>query len=156
MNHPLPAEPEAVLDVPRRVDQLLNHYGQSHTHPINELIHLIAIPAIALSLLGLIYALHPWLAYVFVAASLVYYARLSGVFFVTLLLLSALMLFAVESMGEQRIVLCVGIFMAAWLLQFIGHKVEGKQPSFFEDLPYLWVGPLFVLSRLFLRLSVRW
>jgi uncharacterized membrane protein YGL010W len=147
---------DATLASPRRVDQLLAHYGASHTHPTNELIHFIAIPAIALSLLGLIYALHPWLAYGFVAASLVYYVRLSGVFFVPMLLLSALMLFAVESMNEARVALCVSIFVAAWVVQFIGHKLEGKKPSFFEDLQYLWVGPLFVLSKLFLRLGVRW
>ncbi|MEY2861796.1 MAG: hypothetical protein RL392_2254, partial [Pseudomonadota bacterium] len=27
----------------RRVDQLLAHYGQSHTHPTNEHIHYVAI-----------------------------------------------------------------------------------------------------------------
>lgn len=46
--------------------------------------------------------------------------------------------------------------MVAWIFQFIGHKVEGKKPSFFEDVQYLWVGPLFVLSRLFVKLGVRW
>ena len=40
-----------------------------------------------------------------------------------------------------------------WIFQFIGHKIEGKKPSFFEDIQYLWVGPLFVVSRLFLGLG---
>lgn len=35
-------------------------------------------------------------------------------------------------------------------------KIEGRKPSFFEDLQYLWVGPLFVLSKLFERLGMRW
>ena len=46
--------------------------------------------------------------------------------------------------------------MAAWIAQFVGHRIEGKKPSFFEDLQYLWVGPLFVLSHLFGRLGLRW
>ena len=39
---------------------------------------------------------------------------------------------------------------------FIGHRIEGKKPSFFEDLQYLWVGPTFVVSKLFLQLGIRW
>jgi uncharacterized membrane protein YGL010W len=48
------------------------------------------------------------------------------------------------------------IFVVAWIFQFIGHKLEGKKPSFFEDVQYLWVGPLFVLRYFFVRLGVRW
>ena len=57
---------------PRRIDQLLTHYGESHQNPRNELIHFIAIPLIMLSLLGLLFALQPYVAYLFVAASMVY------------------------------------------------------------------------------------
>lgn len=37
------------------------------------------------------------------------------------------------------------IFALAWVGQFIGHKIEGRRPSFFEDLQFLLVGPLWVL-----------
>lgn len=63
----------------RKVDELLGHYGESHRHPVNEVIHFVAIPLIMLSLVGLMYALHPWVAYAFIGASMVYYARLSVV-----------------------------------------------------------------------------
>ena len=154
------ATPAAVNDEgtppARRVDQLLAHYGASHTHPTNELIHFAAIPLIMLSLVGLMSWVHPWLAYTFVAASMVYYARLSGVFLVSMALGAVLMFALIAAMGPLLMPLCVGIFVVAWIFQFIGHKVEGKKPSFFEDIQYLWVGPLFVLSRLFLKLGVRW
>jgi uncharacterized membrane protein YGL010W len=140
----------------RRVDQLLAHYGENHQNPRNEVIHFIAIPLIALSLLGMLFALHPYVAYAFLVASLVYYARLSMVFLVSMALFSAAMLAVVFAMGAQVLPLSVAIFVGAWILQFIGHKIEGKKPSFFEDLQYLWVGPLFVLSKLFGKLGVRW
>lgn len=140
----------------RRVDQLLAHYSESHRNPTNELIHYTAIPLIMLSLVGLIYALHPIAAYAFIAASMVYYVRLSLVFFITMLAGSALVLALVYAMGEQRVAICASIFVVAWIFQFIGHKVEGKKPSFFEDIQYLWVGPLFVLSHLFKKLGIRW
>ena len=141
---------------PRRVEQLIAHYGQSHQNPGNEVIHFIAIPLIMLSLVGMLFALHPYAAYAFVAASMVYYARLSVVFFVTMVVWSALTIAVVLMMGANVLPISVAIFVGAWILQFIGHKMEGKKPSFFEDIQYLWVGPLFVLSKLFGKLGVAW
>lgn len=140
----------------RRVDQLLAHYGESHRNPVNERIHFAAIPLIMVSLLGLLFALHPWVAYAFVAASMVYYARLSAVFLVTMAVLSVIGLALVHAMGPYVLPLSIAIFVGAWIGQFVGHKIEGRKPSFFEDLQYLWVGPIFVVSKLFLKLGVRW
>jgi uncharacterized membrane protein YGL010W len=109
-----------------------------------------------LSLCGLMFALHPWIAYAFIAASMVYYARLSWVFFALMCAWSALILAALYAMGSQVLVLSITIFVAAWIAQFIGHKIEGKKPSFFEDIQYLWVGPLFVLSKLMGKLRIHW
>lgn len=147
---------ESAASQPRRVDQLLAHYGESHQNPRNEVIHFIAIPLIMLSLVGMLFALHPYVAYTFIAASMVYYARLSGVFLLTMVLWSLITLALVLAMGPQVLQISIAIFVGAWVLQFIGHKIEGKKPSFFEDVQYLWVGPLFVLSKLFGKLGIRW
>ena len=149
---PHAAEPLAT----RKVDQLIAHYGQSHQNPSNEVIHFIAIPLIMLSLVGMLFALHSYVAYAFVAASMVYYARLSWVFFFSMVLWSAITLAGVFAMGALALPVSIVIFVGAWVLQFIGHKMEGKKPSFFEDIQYLWVGPLFVLSKLFVKAGVRW
>lgn len=140
----------------RRVDQLLAHYEESHRNPRNEQIHFVAIPLIMLSLIGLLFWIHPWVAYLFILASMVYYVRLSAVFLVTMAVLSAIGLALVHAMGDKVLPISAAIFVGAWIAQFIGHKIEGRKPSFFEDLQYLWVGPLFVLSKLFLRLGIRW
>ena len=54
------AEPTSAA--PRRVDQLIAYYGESHQNPGNEVIHFIAIPLIMLSLVGMLFALHPYVA----------------------------------------------------------------------------------------------
>jgi uncharacterized membrane protein YGL010W len=151
-----PANTSTPVGGERRVDILLAHYGESHQNPRNELIHFIAIPLIMLSLVGMMFALHPYVAYAFIAASMVYYARLSVVFLVTMAVLSAAFVAVVFAMGPLVLPICIAIFVGAWILQFIGHKIEGKKPSFFEDIQYLWVGPLFVLSKLFGKLGIRW
>lgn len=141
----------------RKVDRLLAHYEESHRNPTNELIHFVAIPAIMLSIVGLLSAIHPWVAYVFVAASLVYYALLRApAFLLTMFALTVLALALVHAMGGLVLPISAAIFVVAWIFQFVGHKIEGKKPSFFEDVQYLWVGPLFVLSKLFVKLGVRW
>lgn len=140
----------------RRVDELLAHYGENHRHPGNEIIHFIAIPLITVSLVGMLFALHPYAAYAFVAFSMGYYARLSVVFFVTMVLWSALIIALVFAMGSLVLPLSIAIFVGAWILQFIGHKIEGKKPSFFDDIKYLWVGPLFVVSRLLKKIGLSW
>ena len=55
--------------------------------------------------------------------------------------------YAIGQMTYQLIPLLV-IFVLAWIGQFIGHKIEGKKPSFFKDLQFLLVGPLWVLKGL--------
>ena len=142
--------------VERKIDILLDHYGQSHQNPRNEVIHFVAIPLIMLSLCGLLFALQPAVAYVFIAASMVCYARLSWVFFGAMLLWSTLIVALIHAMGTQVLVWSATLFVGAWIAQFIGHKIEGKKPSFFEDLHYLWVGPLFVLSKLLHKLRIHW
>ena len=148
-----------VPDLPqRKVDALLQHYGLSHEHPINELIHFFAIPAIMLSLVGLLFALHPLAALVSIAVSMVYYARLSWSFTVCMLLIWSVLLAVVDALHVHGLLVPVSvlIFVVAWIFQFIGHHLEGKKPSFFEDVQYLLVGPLFVLSKAFERMGLRW
>eukprot|EP01031_Cornospumella_fuschlensis_P016193 gene16193-19779_t len=85
----------------RRIDELLAHYGESHQNPGNEVIHFIAIPLIMLSLVGMLFALHPYVAYAFVAASMVYYARLSVVFLVSMAVISLIAIALVFAMGSH-------------------------------------------------------
>jgi len=141
----------------RRVDQLLAHYAESHRHPANERIHVVAIPVIMLSIVGMLFALHPWAAYAFVAASLVYYALLrSPVFLGVMLLWTALLLAIVHALDASWVLPgSVALFVAGWIFQFIGHRIEGRKPSFFEDIQYLYVGPLFVADLGLRRLGIR-
>jgi uncharacterized membrane protein YGL010W len=46
------------------------------------------------------------------------------------------------------------IFVAAWVGQFIGHAIEGKRPSFFKDIQFLLIGPLWLLAALYRRLGI--
>jgi uncharacterized membrane protein YGL010W len=52
----------------------------------------------------------------------------------------SLLLGAVSIGVESLRVLALVLFATGWLLQFIGHAVEGKPPEFFKDWRFLFVG----------------
>jgi uncharacterized membrane protein YGL010W len=51
---------------------------------------------------------------------------------------------------------CVGIFVVMWILQFVGHHVEGKKPSFLKDVQFLLVGPAWWWGHWLKRLNINY
>ena len=50
----------------------------------------------------------------------------------------------------------LGAFSVAWVGQFIGHKIEGQKPSFFDDIKFLLVGPAWLAGFVLRRLNIRY
>ena len=139
----------------RSIDTLLAKYAASHLNTTNEIIHFICVPAIVWALLGLIWSIHPLAAAAVVLASLLYYFRLSPSFAIGMLLMSGAMLAVLYALPPGLVLpLSIAVFVIAWIGQFIGHKIEGKKPSFFDDVRFLLIGPLFVLGFLYRRLGI--
>ena len=142
---------------PRAIDVLLARYGESHRNPVNELIHIVCIPAIVFSLLGILWALHPVVPLLVVAVALAYYSKLSRRFALGMAVMAGTMLALLAMLPDGTVLpTSIGVFVAAWIGQFVGHHIEGKKPSFFDDLRFLLIGPLFVLSILYRRIRVAW
>jgi uncharacterized membrane protein YGL010W len=40
------------------------------------------------------------------------------------------------------------MFVVGWVLQFVGHAVEGKPPEFFQDWRFLFVGLRWWIAKL--------
>jgi uncharacterized membrane protein YGL010W len=140
---------------PRAIDSLLAQYGESHRNPANELIHCVCVPLIVFSLLGLVWSVHPVLALAVSGGALWYYFRLSPPFALGMLAMALAMLGVLAIMPRYTVLpVSIVVFIVAWIGQFIGHQIEGKKPSFLDDLRFLLVGPLFVLSFLYRRLRV--
>ena len=45
---------------------------------------------------------------------------------------------------------------SAWIGQFIGHKIEGKKPSFFHDVVFLLIGPAWLLHFVYRKLGLQY
>ncbi|MBD3584544.1 DUF962 domain-containing protein [Salinimonas sp. HHU 13199] len=137
----------------RQIEHLLDRYSESHRNKTNILIHAIAVPSIYFVTLGLLYAIPvpQWLAqfdvswaHIISIPVLYYYFRLSGPIGAAMTLLTLACFGGIallENAGISVWQFCLALFIVMWILQFIGHKIEGKKPSFLEDLRFLLVGP---------------
>lgn len=131
----------------RSLEQWLSEYAVSHQNPINKKIHWLCVPTIFVSILGISMSLSVWITLVLSALVLLFYIQLSTPLFMAmgLFMLLCLSVIAALPFGFK---LWGSIFVVAWIGQFIGHKIEGKKPSFFEDLQFLLIGPAWVVNTL--------
>ena len=145
----------------KSLEQWLEEYGESHQNPTNKKIHVLAVPAIMLSIVGLLWCIPtPWdstaiytkPAGAILALISLYYIVLSLKVFVGMLLFimgSLALCHKLESIGTPILEVSVVLFVVAWIFQFIGHKIEGKKPSFFQDIQFLFIGPAWVMEYFF-------
>ena len=157
----------------KNIQQWLDAYGESHQNKLNKMIHWVCVPLIMLSLLGIlslvkfsiplgssVYCLN--IAHILVFLSIIFYIRLSFSIMVGMILISIINLYIIyqieiliSSRGEIFNIY-LGIFILSWIGQFIGHKIEGKKPSFFEDLQFLLIGPLWLLAQAYKSLGIKY
>ncbi len=152
----------------RPVQSWLDEYGESHRTKTNKSIHWICVPLIMFSLVGLLWSipvpsgwarvslLVNWGVLLLIAALLYYYA-LAWRLAIGMMLVAAIIVAIVYGASLLSIplwLLSVIVFVLAWAGQFIGHKVEGKKPSFFKDLQFLLIGPLWLLAFVYRRFNL--
>jgi uncharacterized membrane protein YGL010W len=138
----------------RRVDALFENYGEAHRNRTNKAIHWICVPLITWSLLGLLWSASPALACACIAAAMVFYARLSVPLAVGMLGVTAAMILPLVLLGARVVPVSIAVFVLAWIGQLVGHRIEGRQPSFVEDLRFLLVGPAWLLHFVYRRAGV--
>ncbi len=140
----------------RNVDRLFERYGESHRHPTNKAIHWICVPLITWSVLALFWSASPVAAYVFIAAALAFYCWLSLSIAVGMLAVTAVMVYPLTVLKTNTLTVAIVVFVVAWIGQFIGHRIEGRKPSFFDDVKFLLVGPAWLLADVYRRLGIRY
>lgn len=140
----------------KSLEQWFSEYSESHQHPQNQVIHKICVPLIFFSIVGLLIQIPLSMGpirvgEVLIAIALGWYMTLGAQAFLVMLaqvILSYVLTYALSQFGNPVYLLLV-IFVLAWIGQFKGHQIEGKKPSFFKDLQFLLIGPLWVVQSLF-------
>lgn len=154
-------------DARREIDRWLGNYSEDHRNPTNITIHWICVPAILWTVIALLWVVPVptvlgragfW-AGVAMFFSLVFYLRLSRA--LAFGMLAVFVLYGVvaellyRALGASTLMwLAIAIFVMAWIGQFIGHKIEGRKPSFLTDLAYLLIGPAWLVAKILRRLGI--
>lgn len=160
----------------REIDILFDKYSENHQNPTNKLIHWICVPLIVFSIVGLVSAIPfpkfeflgrynmyiNWFSFL-LAATIYYYLKLSPIlsylmlFFFGICYFFVVQLEYVEKAGGLALwQSSLIIFVLAWVGQFIGHKIEGKKPSFLDDLKFLLIGPIWLLHFILKKLKINY
>lgn len=153
----------------KSVDQWFREYGESHQNPVNKAIHWICVPAITACVIAFLWEIPrpefmqraPLLNWgvIFVAAVIVlFYLRLSFTLAAGMLAFSAAVIAGIYAYDNLDITpvyqLALVVFVLAWIGQFIGHQIEGKKPSFFQDIQFLLIGPIWLLGFLYRKAGI--
>jgi uncharacterized membrane protein YGL010W len=158
----------AIPDDPRReVDRWLGNYSEDHRNPTNILVHWICVPLILWTAVALLWIVPVpaligraglW-AGIAMFFALSFYLRLSRplgfAMLIAFIVLGVITEFLYRALGPTNLMwLAIGVFVAAWIAQFVGHKIEGKKPSFLTDLAYLLIGPAWLVAKIMRRLRI--
>jgi uncharacterized membrane protein YGL010W len=164
----------------KTIHEWLDEYAVSHQNPTNKLIHYICVPLIMISVLGLFWSIpvHGLLpaaalpsqagesisllnvATVFMVGALLFYIQLSPMLALGMVFEAAAMIAFVYWLDYANFapvwLLSILIFVVSWIFQFIGHNIEGKKPSFFKDVQFLLIGPIWILGYVYRQLGIRY
>jgi uncharacterized membrane protein YGL010W len=149
------------------IEQNLTQYAAYHRDRRNIATHFVGVPMIVFSIvLAAATVAVPagsiavTLAAVVSIAASAYYLRLDLVLGIAM----AIVLFAMCAAASEMIARlgigaslawALGIFIAGWAIQFLGHRYEGVKPAFYDDVKQLLIGPLFVCTEACFLLGAR-
>ena len=156
----------------KTIHDWFDEYGQSHQNKTNKIIHWICIPLIFWSIIALLSLIpqqfikigseYNFLHFgtIVIILGLFFYLRLSFKIFLGMFVFSLYVLLDVyfwdTVFGRDVLMyLAISIFIFSWILQFYGHKIEGKKPSFAKDIQFLLIGPAWLLGYIYKKIGIK-
>lgn len=139
----------------KTIQEWFDEYSESHQDPTNKLMHWVCVPTIYFSIIGILANFSVLLAALVFVLALIFYARLDIVLAIAMAILTLVMAWMIWIL-PKGFGLYISLFILAWIGQFYGHKVEGKKPSFFKDLQFLLIGPIWCLDTFLGNVSLKY
>lgn len=154
----------------KNIQDWLDEYGESHQNKTNKAIHWCCVPLIYWCVMAFIwviptpaaFAAFPYLNWASIISVLVvvYYIRLSPSLAIGMALFTAVCFYTVALVDAtfpgQLLAISGLAFIILWIGQFVGHKIEGKKPSFFKDIQFLMFGPAWLMSFIYQKMGVKY
>lgn len=152
----------------RTMQDWLDGYSADHRNPVNQRLHWLCVPPIVWSVIALLWTVPvpaaffkpgAYAVFALVLAFAWYWQhsrRLGAALLVAFAALAAITAPLFDALGAARLRwLALAVFVLAWTGQFVGHRFEGRRPSFLTDLSYLLIGPAWLMEKLLRRLGFK-
>ena len=136
------------------------NYQDYHQHPVNKFLHTFCIPIIVLTTINflqccqkkfksfniIIYAILIFLSIYYFIYYNFFILLFMNVFFISMFVLSDIWIYHRKNYLLESFIL----FTFAWLLQFLGHYIEGNRPTLFDSIITSFTqAPLYSLNNIF-------
>lgn len=153
-----------------KFESLLSQYGEDHQNRLNKLLHYPCVPLIYVTAVGLLWILKLGelhigsiqvnAAMIIAPIIMAYYVRMNikialGMMVVTLF--SFWFAHTLEvAVGKDLWIYMLVINVVSWIVQFIGHAIEGKKPSSAKGLQFTLVGPAWVVAEIYKIFGIKY
>jgi uncharacterized membrane protein YGL010W len=150
--HPLDEEIPTMLTL----KQQMQSYGAYHRDPRNKLTHFFGVPLVTFALflfLSWFRFVHPevlpiTVATLFYVGVIIYYLRLDWAVALIQLPFTLTLLLLADWVARQSMALSFSLFLAAfvlgWIIQLVGHAIEGRRPALADNILQVFNAPLFL------------
>lgn len=136
--------------------QQMQSYGAYHTNPRNKLTHYFGVPLVTFAL----FLFLSWFRFVYhdvvpiTAATLfylgvvIYYFRLDWRIALVQLPFTLTLLLLADWLAWQSMAVSFSVFLTAfvvgWIIQLVGHAIEGRRPALADNILQVFNAPLFL------------
>lgn len=136
--------------------QQMQSYGAYHRDPRNKLTHFFGVPLVTFALflfLGWFRFVHPEVlpitaATLFYLSVCVYYFRLDPAIALIQLPFTLILLMVADWVARQSLALSGTVFLTTfvlgWIIQLVGHAIEGRRPALADNVLQIFNAPLFL------------
>jgi uncharacterized membrane protein YGL010W len=152
----------------KSLKEQMQSYGAYHKDPRNQLTHLFGVPLVTFSLfllLGWFHFIHSpknlpiTVATLFYLGVLVYYLRLDWQVALIQLPFTLPLLWLADWAARRPFGQSLSVFLTAfvlgWIIQLVGHAIEGRRPALADNILQVFNAPLFLTVEALTRLGFR-
>lgn len=152
----------------RNIYWLMAQYERDHQDTLNRWLHFLAVPLIFFCVVAFVTEIPipeslqqlpgGWLLIAAIPVS-IYYLRRSVVAGVVMLAFTLLCFGIIQLLHHAELPvgqIALGLFVVLSGVQYVGHSIEGKRPSFYRDAQFLLIGPVWVFHKILRPLGVRY
>jgi uncharacterized membrane protein YGL010W len=145
----------------------LRSYAAYHADARNKLTHFFGVPLVTFSLflaLGWLRFVHdpqgPWTAAaLFYVVVFLYYFYLDWRVALALAPFTLALLWLADRVAlwpfSQSLAVFLGTFVGGWVIQLLGHAIEGKRPALADNVLHIFNAPLFLAAEVAFLLGLR-